>query len=134
MICSGCTTIYKNQFNAPLGARVSGELRADIKVGDRISGTASNTVVLGFITLGSPDKFAEGVFGAAEGTLPSPLPFMNSKDDLLSASAYNAVTSSGADLIIAPQYFKECHDYIWYKTTKVTVTGYKGTLKGIYGQ
>ncbi len=135
-ICSGCSTLHINKPSLPLEGKVTAELRADIKIGDKISGTASETKILKFITLGSPDKFMDGVYSSSGGSLPlGNLPFMGADGDLISAAAYNAVTGSGADVIIAPQYIKENYSFLGlYETKKVTVTGYKGTIKTLFGQ
>jgi hypothetical protein len=48
-----------------------------------------------------------------------------------SAAAYKAVTTSGADLIVAPRYDVHVEDYFVYKTVNVKVTGKKGTVTAI---
>ena len=50
------------------------------------------------------------------------------------AAAYNACKNAGADVIVNPVYNIEVTKYFtYYKRIKVTVTGYKGTVKGIAG-
>lgn len=124
---SGCSTLNTSQFNEPFSGKVTSSLKADVAVGEKISGSASAILLFGFITLGAPNKFADGIiYGAA----PLNIPYFNPYEELKSAAAYNAVADSRADVIIAPRYTLSGTNYFLFKTINATVSGFKGTLKG----
>ncbi len=124
---SGCSTLNTSQFSQPFGGKVYANLRADVAVGEKISGSASTVLLFGLITLGAPNKFADGiVYGGQQATVP----FLNPYEELKSAAAYNAVIDGRADVIIAPRYTLSSTNYFLFKTLNATVSGYKGTLKG----
>lgn len=124
---AGCSTVNTSQFSQPFGGKVYSSLRADVAVGEKISGSASTVLLFGFITLGAPNKFADGIVYGAQQTS---IPFFNPYEELKSAAAYNAVMDARADVIIAPRYTISGTNYFLFKTINATVSGYKGTLKG----
>ena len=120
-VFTGCSSVNKSFNAAPFSVSASASLEADVEVGGKISGTARGTYLFGLICLGGPTKFADntglGGFG------PSGL--------LKSAAAYNAMEDSGADVIVNPQYVIEANKNIFIHSYKVTITGYKGTIRSI---
>jgi len=126
-LLAGCTSLNTSQFSEPFSGRVSSNLKADVAVGEKISGSASSILLFGLITLGAPNKLADGIVygGASAGN-----PYFNPYEELKSAAAYNAVTEGKADVIIAPRYTISGTNYFLFKTLNATVSGYKGTLKG----
>lgn len=127
-LASGCATHNVSQYPSTVNAMVEAPLKADIQVGERITGASSSSILFGFINLGSDTKYADGVnYGVTGG----PLALMDPMAKVKSAAAYNALSASGADIIIAPRYTVDVSDYLIYKQIKVNVTGYKGTIKKI---
>lgn len=128
---SGCVSYNVSQPTAPLSGEVRTDLKADVKVGEAISGESSTNILFGWLALGGDNKFADGVtYGAGSGSamgLPLPDPVSNAK----AAAAYKAVKSSGSDLIVAPRYEVTVNDYFIFKQVKVKVTGNKGSIQNI---
>jgi hypothetical protein len=128
---SGCVSYNASQPAAPLSGDVRTDLKADVKVGETISGESSANVLFGWLNIGGDNQFADGVsYGGAGGSamgLPLPDPVSNAK----AAAAYKAVKASGADLIVAPRYEVTVNDYFIFKQVNVKVTGNKGSIQSI---
>ena len=116
----------KSVNKANFSASASTSLEADVEVGGKIKGTAKATLLFGLLKLpGGPNKFADGVFGAALFASP-----FDPTGELKAAAAYDAMTGSGADLIVNPQYVVTVDNMLLFHSYKVDVTGYKGTIRG----
>ncbi|WP_439889234.1 hypothetical protein ACSX1C_09660 [Pseudomonas sp. MBLB4123] len=128
-LLTGCASQNVSQPTAPLNGKVKTDLKADVKVGEPISGESSVSILFNVFKLGGDSQFADGVtYGGGEGGFALGLdPVASAK----SAAAYKAVTTSGADLIVAPRYEVNVEDYFVYKTVNVKVTGKKGTVTAI---
>ncbi|HEX8595559.1 MAG TPA: hypothetical protein VF682_20150 [Pseudomonas sp.] len=133
---SGCVSYNMSQPSAPLEGVVKSDLKADVKVGETISGQSSTNILFNFFAFGGDTQFADGVvYGAAGGGggalgglgLPIPDPISTTK----AAAAFKAVKSSGADLIVAPRYEVNVKDYFIFKKVDVKVTGNKGSISSI---
>ncbi|MBX8488865.1 hypothetical protein [Pseudomonas lijiangensis] len=129
---SGCVSYNVSQPTAPLEGVVKTDLKADVKVGDAISGESSTNILFNFLSFGGDNHYADGVvYGGASGggglSLPLPDPVSTTK----AAAAYKAVKSSGADLIVAPRYEVNVQDYFIFKKVNVKVTGNKGSISSI---
>ncbi len=133
---SGCVSYNMSQPSAPLQGVVKSDLKADVKVGESISGQSSTNILFNFFAFGGDTQFADGVvYGAGGGGggalgglgLPIPDPIATTK----AAAAYKAVKSSGADLIVAPRYEVNVKDYFIFKKVDVKVTGNKGSISSI---
>lgn len=128
---SGCVSYNMSQPTASLSGDVKTDLKADVKVGETISGESSANVLFGWLNIGGDNQFADGVsYGGASGGgmgLPLPDPVSNAK----AAAAYKAVKSSGSDLIVAPRYEVTVKDYFIFKQVNVKVTGNKGSIQSI---
>lgn len=126
------TTINKSYQSGNVAVNVASNLKADISVdmNKKLKGVASKTKFFG-ITTSSQSKFADGVAygsGGAQGFFS----MFDSKEEVKSAAAYNALNGTGADVIVAPQYLIEEHSFlIFYSKTTVMVTGYPGVIKKI---
>ena len=125
LIISGCSTITESTNVAPLAAYAKTELEADVSVGEKIEGTASQVLFMGLIPLpGGPTKYTTGVFSGFSSPLdPAP--------KLKAAATYKAIESSGADIIVNPQFTVKTTSVGLFVTCTVTVTGYKGTINSI---
>ncbi|MDA7088689.1 hypothetical protein PH586_20110 [Pseudomonas sp. SA3-5] len=128
-LLTGCASQNVSQPTAPLNGEVTTNLKADVKVGETITGQSSVNILFNVIKLGGDTQFADGVtYGGGEGGFALGIdPVASAK----SAAAYKAVMSSGADLIVAPRYEVSVEDYLVYKTVNVKVTGKKGTVIAI---
>ena len=128
---TGCVSYNVSQPSASLSGDVKTDLKADVKVGETISGESSANVLFGWLNIGGDNKFADGVsYGSATGGgmgLPLPDPVSSAK----AAAAYKAVKASGADLIVAPRYEVTVNDYFIFKQVSVKVTGNKGSIQSI---
>ena len=128
-LLTGCASQNVSQPAVPLNGTVETNLKADVKVGETISGESSVNILFNVFKLGGDTQFADGVtYGGSEGGFALGLdPVASAK----SAAAYKAVTASGADVIVAPRYEVNVQDYFVYKTVHVKVTGNKGTVTAI---
>ena len=121
---TGCSTVNKSVIASPINISAESKINADIKVGEKITGTAKSTLLMGFIVLTGPDKFADGVFGSLLTNPFDPTP------SIKAAAAYNAVSRSGADVIVNPQYRVKINRAFMITMVEVTVTGYNGKIMG----
>ncbi|GBL53191.1 lipoprotein [Pseudomonas citronellolis] len=126
---SGCTSYNVNQPSAPMDGVVSTDLKADVRVGEPITGQSSVNILFGFLKFGGDNQFADGV--AYGGTDGGSLLSFDPVSSVKSAAAFKAVKSSGADLIVAPRYEVSVQDYFVFKKVDVKVTGNKGNIAGI---
>jgi hypothetical protein len=126
---TGCSTVHTSQYASPLLATVDAHLKANVEVGPKIAGSSSSTTLFGIFTFG-PNKFADGVNYGFE-TGGSGLFNLDCFAAVKSAAAYQAVTNSSSDLIIAPKYTVEYNNYFIFSTKNATVSGYKGVLKSV---
>ena len=128
-LLTGCASQNVSQPAVPLNGTVETNLKADVKVGETISGESSVNILFNVFKLGGDTQFADGVtYGGSEGGFALGLdPVASAK----SAAAYKAVMASGADVIVAPRYEVKVQDYFVYKTVNVKVTGNKGTVTAI---
>lgn len=125
MAMTGCSAINASQPSGALDVTTSSDLKADIAVGEKISGTSSMDILFGIFKLGADSKFADGV---SYGTAFNPF---DTTAAVKAAAAYKAVYASGADVIVAPRYEIEVKDYFVLKQVTAKVTGFKGTIKSI---
>ena len=94
-------------------------LVSDVTLGGKISGSASGTFLFGMLQLSGNKKYADDVYsGIGPGY------------KMKAAAAYEALASSGADIIVNPQYVIEKRVSPLFLTTSynVTVTGFKGNI------
>jgi hypothetical protein len=125
---TGCTSMNMSTSAMPLTAPIQSNVKADIQVGEKITGQSSVTKVL-FFSLGADKEFADGItYGDSGGSgflLGDPI------GDAKSAAAYKAVKASGADVIVLPRYTVKEKNYFVFSTIDVSVEGYKGTIKSV---
>jgi hypothetical protein len=128
-LLTGCASQNISQPAVPLNGTVGTDLKADVKVGETISGESSVNILFNVFKLGGDTQFADGVtYGGGEGGFALGLdPVASAK----SAAAYKAVKASGADVIVAPRYEVNVQDYFVFNTVTVKVTGNKGTVTAI---
>ena len=121
----GCTTFHASQSSAELVSAVNSNIKAEIDVGEKITGQSRVVTLFGFINFGD-DKFADGInYGENLG-----IPLVGRAiDEAKSAASYNAVVTAKADVIVIPRYTIEVTNYLLFKTTDVRVIGNKGVIK-----
>lgn len=130
---SGCVSYHQSQPTSPIDSTVVANLKADIAVGETISGQSSVNVLFGVLKFGGDSQFADGVtygYGDQSGAGLSGLG-LDPVSAVKSAAAYKAVKSSGADLIVAPRYEVNEENYFIFKKVSVTVKGNKGNIQSI---
>ena len=129
---SGCVSYNMSQPAASLSGEVKTDLKADVKVGETITGESSANVLFGWLSIGGDNQFADGVsYGGAGGGGGMGLPLPDPVSSAKAAAAYKAVKSSGSDLIVAPRYEVTVKDYFILKQVNVKVTGNKGSIQSI---
>ena len=140
---SGCTNVSYNQPSNSLDINISSNLKADITVGDNISGNGTETVILWFFRLPGKRFKAEGNISAYSTSSPSTtkIPIISSLFNSINVfniienakgqAIHDALTLSNADLIINPKFTITEDDFFLFKTVKCEVTGKKGTIKSI---
>ena len=136
LLIAGCTVEQASQPSAPLGGFKIQDmtLKAEITVdmSKKLSGEASESILLWFIPLSRPTNYADGVLYSVDGTFITSLStlFGSGAARLKAAAAYNAVYGK-ADIIVAPQWVYTITDYIFFSTATARVSGYAGTLHNI---
>lgn len=127
---TGCSSYNVSQPTSPLNGSVATDLKADIKVGEQITGQSEVNILFSVLKFGGDSEFADGVAYGADGG--SGLPFgPDPISAVKAAAAYKAVKASGADLIVAPRYELSVQDYVVFKKVSAKVTGNKGTIQSI---
>ena len=126
LLLSGCSTTHTSQPTSALNSKVEAPLKADLTVGNKIYGVAKSTQILGLFNFG-PHKFADGVnYGTG-----SELNLFDDYAEVKAAAAYEATHKAKADVIVAPRYLIESHNYLLFKTIVARVEGYKGVINHI---
>jgi hypothetical protein len=133
IISFGCTSINKSHLNSPLNINVKSDLKAIIEVdtSKKLIGYASGVYLLHFFKISGDDRYADGLNYNENN--PSFLEqFLGLTHQVKSAAAYNAIRTSRADVIMAPQYVIETNHWNpLYKQVKVKVTGFPGKIVSI---
>ena len=130
LLTSGCLTENKSQLTSNLSLSMQAVHEADITVDTtkKLKGEASSFTLFGFITLGGPTDFAEGLLVQE---FDGSIFFVNSFRSLKSAAIYDAAWGK-TDVLVSPQWALKTNDFILFKTEKMEVTGYPGKMNGIH--
>jgi len=140
---NSCTNVSYNQPSNSFDINVTSNLKADISVGDNISGKGTETVILWFFRLPGKRFKAEGNISAYSSSSPSntKIPIVSSIFNSINVfnvienakgqAIHDAITLANADLIINPKFTITEDDFFLFKTVKCEVTGKKGTIKSI---
>jgi len=118
VLCISCSSsLRQSGEGGAVNVSANANLEADVTVGDEITGYAKESFLFGFFKLSSagPRLVGAGIGGGK----------------VCSAAAYNAVNTSGADVIVNPQYVLKTNSNLLTSTEECTVTGYKGTINSI---
>ncbi len=128
----GCQSSYVNQPSSSLQVVTEAKLTPEISLGEKIQANATVHTVLFFFSWG-PGQFAEGVnYGSNLPISPVSSSIMGSSiNEAKAAAAYRACVDNKADFIICPRYYIVTSNYLFYKSVKASVFGYKGVLTGV---
>ncbi|MEQ6886550.1 hypothetical protein [Salicola sp. Rm-C-2C1-2] len=126
----GCSATKVSTNSMPLTSPLQTNVEADVEVGGKISGEATFSRFLVFPIGADDSTLAEGV--SYGGGVTSGYGYFGQEvQKAKAAAAYEAVESSGADIIVAPKYEIDRSNYLIFSTTQVKVSGYKGTINSI---
>lgn len=143
LLITSCTNVSYNQLEGNVDVKITANLNADITVGDKITGTGSETVILWFFRLPGKRFKAEGDVVAyssespAEINIPILSSFFNAinvfnvVENAKGQAIHDAITLSNADLIVNPKFTITENDFFIFKSITCEVTGKKGTIKSI---
>ena len=143
LFLTSCTNVSYNQPFNSLDINITSDFKADITVGDNITGKGTETVILWFFRLPGKRFKAEGNISAYSTSSPSTtkVPIVSSLFNSINVfnvienakgqAIHDALTLSNADLIINPKFTITEDDFFIFKTVKCEVTGKKGTIKSI---
>lgn len=121
IFATSCSTMNVSTDTASVNpSTISNPVKVDITVdpNQKVSGTSKSTYFLYFLRLSGDNQFADGNFKGKGGGVKS-------------AAHFNALKSSGADVLINPQYEVKTTNglfFLW-RTVEAKVTGHKGTYK-----
>jgi hypothetical protein len=103
-------------------------IRADVDVdmSKKLTGESQASYFLFFKVSKEDNKYAEGMSFSGEKFGLFKL------NKLKSSAAYKAINGTGVDIIVHPNYVIEKHNYIFFSTYKIKVTGFAGYFKKFY--
>ena len=134
IIFTGCTNMSFNQLTSDVDVKVEANLEASVKVGEKITGSGSESSFLGIFRIPGVKYRASGNTTSLSNMNPSTysfLNFFNIVEHAKGEAIHDAITLSNADLIINPKFIITEDDFFLFKTVKCQVTGKKGTIKSI---
>ncbi len=127
-LCS-CNSTFTRTLSTPMYAPKAeiNPIRADVEVdmNKKLSGEAQASYLFCFKVSKADTRYADGMNFSGDGVL-------NTLNKLKAAAAYKAVTASGTDIIVHPNYVIEKHNYIFFRTYNIKVSGYAGYFKKFY--
>ena len=141
LLITSCTNVSYNQLEGNVDVKITANLNADITVGDKITGTGSETVILWFFRLPGKKFKAEGDVVAYSSESPADIniPIVSSFFNAINVfnvvenakgqAIHDAITLSNADLIVNPKFTITQNDFFIFKSITCEVTGKKGTIK-----
>lgn len=144
-VVAGASLLFGNACTSIEASKVGNQVQVQMPVFVKPTVEAKNTLINGDATVHSifgiftwgPSSQAVGVdYGFATsitgGALGDLLSFTSKSEAVArNAAAYDATTSSGADIILAPQYVLTTKDYFVYKSINCKVKGFPGYVKGV---
>lgn len=128
---SGCSTYSSSVPSSEINTQTVAQVQADLNISTKISGKCSMTKIL-FFTLGDGDKQAKGVFLNDNNSsyIESMFEGQDPVKQCARSAAYDAVTSSGSDIIYAPRYVSKTWSIPFiYEQIDVDLVGYKATIQ-----
>ncbi len=117
----GCTSLHEKWETNSFTPEMDAKTITEVKTIGKIRGSASRTVLFGFIPIGGDSNYADGVSFSPAGALAVPGfgPGLACK----MAAAYKALEDSGANYILNPRYTLTTTDYLIYQKIMAEVEG-----------
>jgi len=143
LLLTSCTNVSYNQLDGHIDVKITANLDASITVGDKITGSGSETVILWIFRMPGKRFKAEGDVVAYSSESPAGINIpvisslfnavnvFNVVENAKGQAIHDAITLSNADLIVNPKFTITENDFFIFKTVKCEVTGKKGTVKSI---
>lgn len=129
-VLSSCNSTLTKSLSSPMYAPKAeiNPIRADVDIdmSKKIIGESQASYFLIFKVSEEDNKYAEGVSFSGEKI------GMLKLNKLKSAAAYKAITNSGCDIIVHPNYVIKKHNYLFFSSYEIKVTGYAGYFKKFY--
>jgi hypothetical protein len=129
ILCS-CNSTFTKTLSTPMYAPKAeiNPIRADVDVdmNKKIVGESQASYFFIFKVSAEDNKYAEGVSFSGDQIGAFRL------NKLKSAAAYKAITNAGCDIIVHPNYIIQKHNYVFFSSYEIKVTGYAGYFKKFY--
>jgi hypothetical protein len=127
---SACNSTFTKSLSSPMYAPKAeiNPIRADVDVdmNKKITGESHASYFLIFKVSQDDNKYAEGINFTGDGFSFSKL------NKLKSAAAFKAINSANCDIIVHPNYIVQKHNYLFFSTYEIKVSGYAGNFKKFY--
>jgi len=132
LMISSCSSIQKSQLSSAVHVTIESPMTAqiDVDLSRKLTGYASGGYLFHLFRVSGDNKYLDGVSynGAKMGLFES----LGRVAQVRAAAAYNAIRTSGADLLVNPQYVvEESHWNPFFKQVKVKVVGNPGRIIAI---
>ena len=121
--CSTNTAMNSYGISGPSIVIDSENLESNLTIKGRISGEGSTTYLFGILPMGDTHR-VEGVWSEK----PSLISSVFNKDHAKMEATYDALVSSGADMIIEPRYEIITQKTLLWTIVTAKVRGFKGTI------
>jgi len=130
VVLASCNSTFTKTLSSPMYAPKAeiNPIRADVDVdmNKKLTGESQASYFLFFKVSKEDNKYAEGLRFSGDN-------FGVFKLGKLKASAgYKALENSGADILVHPNYEIQKHNYIFFSSYKIKVTGYAAKFKKFY--
>ena len=141
LLLTSCATTALGDNSATLSTSATANFKAEVSIGEKIEGTGSVMYLFGWLPLTMKTYAVSGVLtgssgggGSSMGMFPDPFSMLMSlmppSDLAKDEAAYNAVKTSGCDVLVDPVYEMVTTNFFLFKTQTCKVTGYRGTIEG----
>ena len=144
LLLTSCATTALGDNSATLSTSATANFKAEVSIGEKIEGTGSVMYLFGVLPLTMKTYEVSGVLTGSSGggmdgmgmaaMIPNPLTIamalMPPTDLAKDEAAYNAVKTSGCDVLVDPVYEMVTTNFFLFKTQTCKVTGYRGTIEG----
>jgi len=131
---NSCTNTSFNQLSSDIDVNVQANLNANVKVGEKISGTGSESSFLWIFRVPGVKYRSSGASTSMTSSFPAGnniLSMFSLVENAKGEAIHDAITTSKADIIINPKFTITETDYLIFKTVKCEVTGLKGTINKV---
>jgi len=133
-LLNSCTNTSFNQLSSDININIEANLNANIKVGEKISGTGSESSFLWIFRVPGIKYRSSGASTSMTSSYPAGnkiLSMFSIVENAKGEAIHDAITTSKADIIINPKFTITENDYFIFRTVKCEVTGLKGTINKV---